>query len=287
MILIADGGSTKVDWVLMTTDGKLLAKTQTKSLNPFFASEETLSSRILQSTELLDVKEKVSQLYFYGADCNESWSTAKIDRVFNSIFPNAITQIQEDTYAAVFAIAKTPSIVCILGTGSNVCYFDGSSLRVEVDSLGYVIMDEASGNFFGKRLIRDYYYRIMPEKERARFESSYESDSKIIKQNIYGNENPNRYLASFAPFVFEQENSEYCQSILYEGIKEFFENRILLFAEAKSVPIHFVGSIAYFASDIIHVVAKEYSLKIGNIARKPIEGLKEYHRNLCKPSCSS
>ena len=281
MILIADGGSTKVDWVVMSTNGELLAKTQTKSLNPFFASEETLASRISESSELLTIKDEVTQIYFYGADCNESWSAEKLDHVFNLIFKNAKTQIKEDTYAAVFAMAKTPSIVCILGTGSNVCYFDGSSVRVEVDSLGYVMMDEASGNYFGKKLIKDYYYRIMPEEERSRFQSSYETNSKIIKKNIYGNENPNRYLASFAPFVFEQEKSSYCQELLYKGVRKFFERRILLFKEAKSVPIHFVGSIAYFSSNIIHRVANEQSLKVGEIARKPIDGLAEHHRQFC------
>ncbi len=181
--------------------------------------------------------------------------------------------------AAVYAATTKPGIVCILGTGSNSCYYDGKSIKINVPSLGYSLMDEASGNYFGKRLIRDYYYKKMPTELALQFEKRYNLDADNIKKNLYRMPNPNTYLASFAEFIFTSEEvNDYFYKLISEGMTKFIEYRILSYKEAQNVPIHFIGSIAHFSEEIIRDRMKSYHLELGNVIRHPIDGLIEYYR---------
>jgi N-acetylglucosamine kinase-like BadF-type ATPase len=190
--------------------------------------------------------------------------------------------VKEDTYAATYAVTSKPGIVCILGTGSNSSYFDGENVMNGVPSLGYILMDEASGNYFGKRLIRDYYYNRMPKKTAKKFEEQFDLEADTIKRNIYKEDNPNTYLAHFAEFIFKNKRNSYSDKVLEKGINVFFKTRILTYKEVKKVPVHFVGSIAFFAKDIIEKVAKKHQIDLGRIVRRPIDGLIEYHRKKLK-----
>lgn len=278
MILIADGGSTKCDWIVLDTNGEILLKTRTKGLNPAVFKDEIIKERLLENQELKGYKGKISNVYFYGAGCGTKNPSLMLKKIFQEYFSKAIVDVKEDTYAAAYAVTDDPGIVCILGTGSNSSFFDGINLHTSIPSLGYVLMDEASGNYFGKKLIRDYYYKKMPEDLRLKFASQYNLEADEIKLNIYKKENPNTYLANFAEFMFKSERNEYFTLVLTKGIKDFFKNRIKPYDNYQKVPIHFVGSIAYFSSDIISKVAKKYDVKIGNIVRRPIDGLIEYHK---------
>lgn len=279
MILIADGGSTKCDWILLNSEGEQLLKTRTKGLNPAVFKTEVLERRLLENEDLLEVKDKVEKVHFYGAGCGTKGPTAVLQAILAAFFKNSIeVLVQEDMVAAVYAATTEPGIVCILGTGSNSCYFDGKTIRTAVDSLGYILMDEASGNYFGKRLIRDYYYKKMPQDLAESFEKQYDLSADTIKENLYKKENPNSYLASFAEFIFTNERNGYFYSLISEGMKNFIEHRVLCFKEAQTKPVHFIGSIAYFSQDIIRDVAKPYHLEIGNVVRRPIDGLLDYYR---------
>ena len=282
MILIADGGSTKVDWILLDKDGNQVLKTRSEGLNPEILSADLLKSRIQNNQEIASHKDKVTEVYFYGAGCGTERMTLLLKSIFESFFKNAKISVKEDTFAAVYAVTTVPGIVCILGTGSNSCYFDGKNVDVRVPSLGYILMDEASGNHFGKKLIRDYYYQKMPKGIAKQFEAQFDLDADVIKRNIYKEENPNAYLAHFAEFIFKNERTPYFNKILQKGIKEFFTNRILPYPESAHVPIHFVGSIAFFSQDIINDVARYYMVKTGNFVRRPIDGLIEYHQQRIK-----
>ena len=170
MILIADGGSTKADWIALDSNKKEHFRVRTLGLNPAVISSEELTNRIINMFQLINIKDEVTQVYFY---------------VMTPIFKNAAITIEEDMLAAVYAASgKSPAVVCILGTGSNSCYFDGEKMHMQVPSLGYVLMDEASGNYFGKRLIRDYYYGMMPKYMVKKFEKDYVLDPDTIKSNI-------------------------------------------------------------------------------------------------------
>lgn len=280
MILLADGGSTKCDWILLDNKGEQVFKTRTKGLNPAVFKKNVLEERLFANEELLAYKEKIKNVHFYGAGCGTPGPTSILHTILDAYFTKAEVIVKEDMVAAVFAATTEPGIVCILGTGSNSCYFDGDNIHMEVESLGYVLMDEASGNYFGKRLLRDYYYKRMPKSIADEFEKRYDLSPDAIKKNIYQEENPNTYLANFAEFIFtSEERNGYFYLLITEGIKKFVENRIMCFPEAQSVPIHFIGSIAHFSQDIIKDALLPYHLTMGNIVRRPIDGIIDYYRS--------
>ncbi len=280
MILLADGGSTKCDWILLDESGEIVFKTRTEGLNPAVFEKSLLEERIRANKELSSYREKIDIVNFYGAGCGTKKPAAMLKKVFEDFFVNASEiVVKEDMVAAVYAATTEPGIVCILGTGSNSCYYDGDNIHMAVDSLGYILMDEASGNYFGKRLIRDYYYKRMPQEVALEFEKRFDLSSDAIKENLYKKDNPNTYLASFAEFIFTSERNGYFYKIVTEGIQEFVENRVLCFPEAQNVPIHFIGSIAHFSEDIIRAAVWPYHLTVGNIVRRPIDGIIDYYRN--------
>jgi len=282
MILIADGGSTKADWILLEKNGEQVLKTRTEGLNPAVFPQDLLKQRIEKNAELSLYRVKVTEVYFYGAGCGTQKPTLLLKSIFESFFINATVEVKEDTYAAAYAVTNKPGMVCILGTGSNSCYFDGEKVDVRIPSLGFILMDEASGNYFGKKLIRDYYYKKMPKDIAAMFEQQFDIDADVIKKHIYKEANPNTYLAHFAEFMLKNKRTIYFNKVLHKGVKEFFKNKILPYDEATKVPVHFVGSIAYFSRDIIEDVARYYLVELGNIVRHPIDGLIDYHRNKLK-----
>ena len=282
MILIVDSGSTKSDWIAVDNNGnKLLEKIRTKGLNPEIISEKKLKKIIKENEDLKANKKNVSHVFFYGAGCGTDKPKNIVASVLQSIFVNAEVHVHEDTMAAVFATISNdtePAVVCILGTGSNCSYFDGAMLHQRVNSLGYIIMDDASGNYYGRQLIRDYYFNHMPENIKIAFESKYNMDTDYIKYNIYKQPNPNAYLAHFAEFLFLNKDSEYVVNLIKDGIRLFAKNMIMQYKEElKTVPVHFAGSIAFFAKDEIREVAQEMGFKVGNFERRPIEGLVAFH----------
>ncbi len=278
MILVADSGSTKTNWIALDKNGKTFFKTDTKGLNPAVFPKKTLYNRIVKKKELNDIKKKVDKIFFYGAGCGTQTARNYLQEVFEDIFSNADIEIYEDTIAAVKSLQTTePGIVCILGTGSNCSYFDGKKTHQKVISLGYIIMDDASGNQYGRQLLRDYYFHKMPKDLAEKFEKSYDLSPDIIKEHLYKEENPNTYLAQFGRFLIENKKNDYAQKVIKTGLRTFVENQILQFEESANIPIYFVGSIAHFLKDEIEEVLGEYNLKLGKIVRHPIITLAKYH----------
>ena len=283
MILIVDSGSTKCDWLALDSKGKqLLEKQRTKGLNPAILSKRKLLSTIKKNDILKQHSNKVTHVFFYGAGCGTEKPSLLLTGVLQDFFPNAKVEVKEDTFAAVYSTISNneAAVVCILGTGSNCSYFDGVQLHQRVKSLGYTIMDDASGNYFGKHLIRDYYFNHMPEDISVAFAHKYNVEDDYIKYNLYKQPNPNAYLANFAEFMFLNKDSEYITNLIKTGIRLFAKNMIMQFKEElKTVSVHFAGSIAYFSQDEIREVAKEMNFTVGNFERRPIEGLVNYHIN--------
>jgi N-acetylglucosamine kinase-like BadF-type ATPase len=282
MILIVDSGSTKCDWIAVDKKGnQLLEKMRTKGLNPAILSEKKLTKIIKKNKKLKSNREIVSHVFFYGAGCGTDRPNALLKIVLQQIFINADVEVREDTMAAVFATLNKDNeaaVVCILGTGSNCSYFDGEQLHQRVKSLGYSIMDDASGNYFGRQLIRDYYFNHMPEDIKVAFATKYNVNEDYIKYNLYKQPNPNAYLANFAEFMFLNKDSDYIVELINKGIRLFARNMIMQYKEElKTVPVHFAGSIAYFSQDEIKEIAQEFGFTVGNFERRPIEGLVSYH----------
>ena len=280
MILVVDSGSTKTDWIALDDNGKEIFSTQTLGLNPQMLSNEILNERIKNNFDIYKNRNSVSKLFFYGAGCGVDSTQNRILKVFKSIFQNSDFDIKEDTYAAVFsAVDKgVPSIVNIIGTGSNCSYYDGENVIQKVQSLGYVLMDYASGNYYGKYLIRAYYFNKMPEYLREEFSESYDLSPNTIKNKLYREENPNTYLASFAKFLIDNKSNEYFKEIIFKGLERFIDYQILQYDNFSNVDIHYVGSIAYYLRDEITKVGNKYNLKTGKFIQRPITGLVDYHK---------
>ena len=280
MILIADGGSTKADWIAIDKNKEEAFRTRTLGLNPAIVPEKELHSRIINMFQLISVKDEVEEIHFYGAGCGTPKPIQILKGILESIFINAKIFISEDMLAAVYAATgNEPALVCILGTGSNSCYYDGENMEMLVPSLGYILMDEASGNYFGKKLIIDYFYKTMPIEIAKKFEEEFDLDADYIKKNLYREPNPNMYLASFAKFMFDFKEDKYIKKIIKKGFQEFFKYRVLPYNKTADTPIYFIGSIAHYFRDILEKIAKNNNLVITDVIQRPIDSLLEYHRN--------
>jgi len=290
MIFIIDSGSTKCDWIAIDTDtGDLLfEKQRTKGLNPAIISDTDAFNIIKANDIIYDNKLNVTHVYFYGAGCGTEKPSKMLKEVLESIFLNAEVVVEEDIYAAIYAtvgVSLRPAVVCILGTGSNCTYFDGVQVDQRVCSLGYSIMDDASGNYYGRQLLRDYYFNVMPHDLKLVFETRYNVNEDAIKKALYKKPNPNAYLATFAEFLILNKESDYIQNVIKKGLRVFVETMILQYKEEiKTVPVHFAGSIAYFTQEEIKAVAQEYGFTVGNFERRPIEGLVQYHAEIARSS---
>ena len=282
MILIVDSGSTKTDWIAIDNQGNEVFETRTLGLNPTMLSNEILNERIRNNFDIYNNRDKVKKIYFYSAGLGVDSTKQRILKVFKSIFRNSDFDVKEDTYAAVYSVVDkgTPAIVNILGTGSNCTYFDGSDISQKVNSLGFILMDYASGNYYGKYLIRAYYFNKMPKKLRKEFGEKFDLSANSIKENLYRKENPNTYLASFAKFIIDNKSDSYFKDIIEKGLRRFIEYQIMQFDNYKSVDIHYVGSIGFYLKEDIIKVGKEYGLKTSKFVKKPIEGLVDYHKRL-------
>ncbi|MGB5376464.1 N-acetylglucosamine kinase [Muriicola sp.] len=280
MILIVDSGATKADWIALDEKGDELFMTQTLGLSPEVLTREVIEDRLANNFELSKNRDKVKRLYFYGAGCGTDRMKKFLKNIFKSFFKNAKAEVKEDTYAAIYSTTKVghQGIVCILGTGSNCSYYDGHQLFQKVISLGYIPMDDGSGNFFGRKLIRDYYFHKMPQALGHKFAGEYNLDADVIKENLYKQPNPNTYLATFARFLIENKDHPYCKAVIDKGLQQFVNNYIMQFELATKVPIHFVGSIAYFLREELKAVLERNDLVPGVIRQRPIDGLVEFHK---------
>jgi N-acetylglucosamine kinase-like BadF-type ATPase len=279
MKLIVDSGSTKADWIAIDDDGKVMFTTQTLGLNPEILNGEEIIERLNDRFDILQNKKSATHLFFYGAGCGTDRMKMMLSEIFKSYFSNAIVVVEEDTYAAVFA--TTPkgekAIVSILGTGSNCSYFDGKVLEQRVQSLGYIVMDDCSGNVFGKELIRKYYFNKMPKELAEVFETEYDLSPDFVKNKLYKEPNPNAYLATYAKFLIQHKEHEFCRKIIFKQMKSFIKNYIKQFENCKEVPVHFVGSIAFYLKEELEEIFEKYELQLGNVLRRPIDGLIAYH----------
>ena len=282
MILIVDSGSTKTDWIAINDKGEILFQTQTLGLNPQVLTNYIIEERIVNNFDLYQNRNSVTKLYFYGAGCGTEPPRVMIKAVFQEIFKSAEVLVKEDTFAAVYATAEInkESIVCILGTGSNCSYFDGVNVVQKITSLGYILMDDGSGNYFGRQLLRDYYFNSIPESTAKKFEKNFDLNAETIKDHLYKKPNPNTYLAKFARFLIENKENNYAQKVIEKGMDQFIKLQILQFPNAKELPIHFTGSISYYLQEELTKALKKHGLKAGNIIRRPIDGLLKYHIKL-------
>ncbi len=278
MILIADSGSTKCDWVVLNNQGEVVMRPFTMGFNPYFHSDSIISTAIKQNQELYAICDEVTHIFFYGAGCSSPDLCDTVKRALRVIFENAEILVDHDLIAAAYATyTGEPAIACILGTGSNSCFFDGEGVREEVPALGYKLGDEGSGSYFGKKLLAMFLYKQLPAHIHEAFEKKYGLTMKTVIENVYNRPHANVYLASFVRFISDYKNEEPFQTILKEGMKEFMKTHVCCFSEHKEVPVHFIGSVAYYYQEAIQAAAGELGITLGQIIRKPIDNIVSYH----------
>ncbi len=224
--------------------------------------------------------EVVTNVHFYGAGCSTDQKCNVLDTVLQDFFTVANIEVHHDLLGAARALCgREKGIACILGTGCNSCYYDGENIKDQIHSLGYVLGDEGSGAYIGKLLIRDYYQGNMPYEVQQLFREEYSPVLENILDRVYNHPQPNRYLASFCPFISKNISHPYLYNLVSSSFDEFFQKHVLKFEEAKTSKIHFLGSIAFHFSDILKESANKAGLQIGKIYESPIKGLVDYHNN--------
>ena len=276
--LIADSGATKTEWCLLEGSKKTIFITQ--GMSPYFISGEQMKNILLQELIPQLHKTKIDKLYYYGTGCTNQQNVKIVKKAFQTIFPETDISVTHDLMAAAKALCgDEKGIACILGTGSNSGYYNGTKIVKNSPGLGYILGDEGSGAYLGKKVIQYYLYQTFDQDLRARFDAKFSSSSDEILNSVYKNPLPNRYLASFAIFLAENRGHYMIENIIEDGLNDFFFNHIDKYRESRTLPIHFVGSIAYGFKDVLSNLCNNYQLKLGHVIKNPIEGLAMYHSN--------
>ncbi len=279
MIAIIDGGSTKCDWVILENSGKLSLRTTTLGFNPNIINPDFIPQEINRNQDLFFLKNHIEKVFFYGSGCGTSHNCRKVYKEFSEIFPNAEVSVREDMTAAAYAAYNgSPAIVCILGTGSNSCFFDGERIRVDLPSLGFLIGDEGSGSALGKQLLRRFFMKKLPKDLEEDFKQTYNLTIEEAIQKMYHNPRANAYLGEFNQFIANRRKHPYFQNMVFDEMKNFLDYQVLPYPEAREVEVNFIGYIAFIYEDILRSAAAELNLKIGNVVQKPIESLVNYHK---------
>jgi N-acetylglucosamine kinase-like BadF-type ATPase len=280
MILIAESGSTKCDWVLLDLQGREIDRWNTMGFNPYFHSADKVVEVLTQTPGLNIWCDKITQTWFYGAGCSSPELKAIIKSGLDRVFYHAENHVDHDLNAAAYALYNgKPNIACILGTGSNSCFFDGQEVSEEVPALAYILGDEGSASYIGKRLVADFLYKKLPPDLYKDFERTYKPTKDEIIHRVYSQPHANVYLAGFGPFAGKHKDHPYIIGIVREGIRKFIEIHVLCYPQAREVEVNFVGSVAKAFEDILREELAAKNLHFGRVLAKPVNSLINYHIN--------
>lgn len=275
MILVADSGSSKTDWMGYTADGPITFSTP--GINPYFLNAQDILKLISKKKEIVNYTEQIKEIYFFGAGCSSPDKHEVISNGLSMVFPHAFISVDHDLIGSAYATCgHKKGLTCILGTGSNISYYDGHAVHNGKHGLGYILGDEGSGTWFGKKLITSFLYKTMPDDLRSAFEHAYAVDKETIITQVYQNTFPNAYLASFSPFMSAHIEHHFIQQLLTDGFQVFIDSNIKDYPDYKTLDCHFVGSIAYYYQDILRKVCETNQIHVGKILQKPIEGIYQY-----------
>lgn len=277
MILIADSGSTKTDWILISPRAR--KEYRTTGINPYFMSKNEIS-QVLSRTFDTTQRRGVHKIFFYGAGCGSEMRKEAVLHALEDSFPEAQISIDTDLTGSARALFGTePGIACILGTGSNCGFYDGREITFKYPSLGYVLGDEGSGTALGKQVITDFLYEDMPVELRGLFLAFMDNASRDkIMEQIYKNPFPNRFLASVVPFVKKNETHPYIEKLVFGHFEAFFQKHILKYPDVHRKDIGFCGTVAVLFSGILNKVAYSHKLAIADVIPSPMEGLVKFHK---------
>lgn len=279
MYFIVESGSTKSDWVLID-DKSNQSFYSTMGFNPYFHSADLIEQELKRNKDIFELADSIQAVYFYGAGCSSDELNAIVEDGLKRIFKNASVLVDHDLLACAYSTYKgKPVISCIIGTGSNSCYFDGKELSEEVPALGYILGDEGSGSYFGKQLISNYLYHRLPKEIEADFFETYKMGKDELIHHVYMMPNANVFIASFMPFIAKHKANPYISAMVKEGFKRFIDVHVCCYKNYKEVEVSFVGSLSAIFEKELHEAAADYGVTIGNIIQRPVEHLVNYHLN--------
>ena len=276
MMLIADSGASKTDWRVV--NGSVIGQAKTPGLNPYQLSFAEITD-ILEKELKPEVAGVVESIFFYGAGCLVPDKKNKIRSALHMAFPEASINVDTDMVGACFAVSgNEASIVCILGTGANSCVFDGQKITTTQPSLGFMLGDEGSGSYLGRKLIQHYYRGIMPLNMRDDFQKMFDLDPDVVLDRIYRRPMAAKYLANFTRVMIDHKDHPYVYDLVLTAFQQFFDHYVLKYPEHAMLPVHFVGSFAYYYNSILRVAAREKNVTLGRIIESPIAGLTLHHQ---------
>ncbi|MFI5133457.1 MAG: N-acetylglucosamine kinase [Chitinophagales bacterium] len=275
--LIADSGATKAEWCLLQNGKKKTIFTQ--GISPYFLSTQQITDLLKKELYPKLKNAKVAEVDYYGTGCANPVNARSVKKAIQQVFTTAKkVEVTHDLMgAARAACGREKGVVANLGTGSFCCYFDGKKIIRQTPGIGYVLGDEGSGAYLGKKVIQYYLYETFDDDLRARFDAKYVSNRSEILENVYKKPLPNRYLASFAIFLAENRGHYMIENIIEDGLNDFFFNHLSRYKEAGELPVHFVGGVAFGFQDVLQDLCGTYQLRLGKVLKNPMQGLVEYH----------
>ncbi|AMR30453.1 N-acetylglucosamine kinase [Mucilaginibacter sp. PAMC 26640] len=277
MILVADSGSSKTDWLLSAPDEQPKAF-RSVGLNPYFLTEKEIT-KILQEQimDLVAYADEITEIYFFGAGCSSPDRHEIISNALSILFPKSYISVDSDLLASAYATCgHEKGFCCILGTGSNISFFDGEEIHDGQHGLGYILGDEGAGTIIGKTLVTDFLYGNMPADIHSQFNEEYHLTKEIVIKNVYQMPKANTYLASFSKFLFDIRQTDYVQSLLRTIFQEFVDTNIKSYQQYGKFKFHFVGSIAFVFADELKAVCEENGVHVGKIIKQPITDLLDF-----------
>lgn len=276
-ILVADSGATKTEW-------KLVGKVQspsffTKGISPYHMDQDQILSILSSELPKKIFNKPIEQIRYYGTGCKTRPKAAIVNQALSRLFPDAKVHVTHDLMGACIAASgNEKGIVCIMGTGSNSCYYNGHRIVVNSPGLGYILGDEGSGAYLGKKLLQHFLYDMLDKPLLRAFLRDFETNRDEILHKVYREPNANRFLASFTPFLSAQRGHFMIENIIEDGLRDFFEQHLNSYPQRYEHPVHFVGSIAFHFQDKIAELCKVFGFQLGKVLKQPMGGLATYHK---------
>lgn len=277
MQLIADSGSTKCEWCWFTESGTI-KKTITTGISPYFLTAQQIQD-LLKKELLPKLKDFIpSSIHFYGTGMSASANKQMLKKVLRSVFPKSSVDVETDLLGAAKALCgDEKGIACILGTGCNSAYYNGIKVVKNSPGLGFILGDEGSGAYLGKKLVQYYLYDVLDKDLKDAFNETYKTNAAEILDHVYRKEKPNRYLAAFTLFLAKHRGHYMIENIIEDGLNDFFFTHVNSYKESASLPIYFTGSVAYGFKDVLKTLCANYDMQLGNVIKQPMKGLIQYH----------
>jgi N-acetylglucosamine kinase-like BadF-type ATPase len=274
--LIVDSGSTKADWCML--NGRQKKMFYTEGMSPYFLNAEQIESIIASEVKTRLKGTRPDEIYYYGTGCSNPNNVRMFKKLFRKLFDPGVLTVSHDLMAAAKALCgDEKGVACILGTGSNSCYYDGKRIVQNSPGLGFILGDEGSGAYLGKKVVQYYLYNTFDPDLMDRFKAKYHTTAPEILESVYKRPLPNRYLAGFVPFLVENRGHFMIENIIEDGINDFIYQHIYKYRESWRLPVNFIGSVAFGFRDVLKHLCDSYELQLGKVLKSPMEGLIKYH----------